>query len=259
MPQLNPLDWGPQLIWLLITFGVLYLLMVNVALPRIGSVIEARADRIAKDLAEADRLRRQTEEAIAAYEQALAEAKQKAHAIVEEGRAKLKAETRRRARPSRCRPRQAWRRGRDAHRSGQGFRHARRERCRRRRGGGHRAPADRHRAAPRPRSIRRSRPRGKSNAMEFLLEPEFWVAISFFLFVGLLLYFGVHKKLATVLDARAASIAKELDEAKRLRDEAEKVLADYRRKQGDARRKPRRSSTSPPRRPRSSRPRRAAR
>jgi F-type H+-transporting ATPase subunit b len=93
MPQLNPLDWGPQLVWLLLTFGVLYLLMVYVALPRIGSVIEARADRIKNDLAEADRLRRQTEEAIAAYEQALAEAKQKAHAIVEEGRAKLKEET----------------------------------------------------------------------------------------------------------------------------------------------------------------------
>ena len=93
MPQLNPLDWGPQLIWLLITFGILYVLMLKVALPRIGSVLEARADRIAKDLAEADRLRRQTEEAIAAYEQTLAEAKQKAHAIIDEGRAKLKAES----------------------------------------------------------------------------------------------------------------------------------------------------------------------
>jgi F-type H+-transporting ATPase subunit b len=93
MPQLNPLEWAPQLIWLLITFGILYLLMVKVALPRIGSVIEARADHIAKDLATADKLRRETEEAIAAYEQALAEAKQKAHAIVEDGRAKLKAET----------------------------------------------------------------------------------------------------------------------------------------------------------------------
>ncbi len=93
MPQLNPLDWAPQLIWLLITFGILYLLMVKVALPRIGSVLEARADKIAKDLAEADRLRRQTEEAIAAYEQTLAEAKQKAHAIIDEGRAKLKAES----------------------------------------------------------------------------------------------------------------------------------------------------------------------
>ncbi len=92
MPQLNPLDWGPQLLWLLITFGILYLLMVYVALPRIGSVIEARAARIANDLATADKLRRQTEEAIAAYEQALAEARQKAHAIVEEGRTKLKAE-----------------------------------------------------------------------------------------------------------------------------------------------------------------------
>jgi F-type H+-transporting ATPase subunit b len=93
MPQLNPLDWAPQLIWLLITFGILYLLMVYVALPRIGAVIDARAAHIAKDLATADKLRRETEEAIAAYEQALAEAKQKAHAIVEEGRAKLKAET----------------------------------------------------------------------------------------------------------------------------------------------------------------------
>ena len=93
MPQLNPLDWVPQLIWLLVTFGTLYLLMVYVALPRIGSVIEARAARIAKDLAQADKFRRETEEAIAAYEQALAEAKQKAHAIIEEGRAKLKAET----------------------------------------------------------------------------------------------------------------------------------------------------------------------
>jgi F-type H+-transporting ATPase subunit b len=93
MPQLVAEDWAPQLIWLVLTFGLLYLLMVYVALPRIGGVIEKRASHIASDLAAADRLRRETEEAIAAYEQALAEAKQKAHAIVEDGRAKLKAET----------------------------------------------------------------------------------------------------------------------------------------------------------------------
>jgi F-type H+-transporting ATPase subunit b len=92
MPQLNPLDWGPQLIWLAITFGILYLLMVKVALPRIGGVIDARAAHIAKDLAAADKLRRETEEAIAAYEQALAEAKQTAHAIIDAGRTKLKEE-----------------------------------------------------------------------------------------------------------------------------------------------------------------------
>jgi F-type H+-transporting ATPase subunit b len=92
MPQLNPLDWAPQIIWLIITFSILYLLMVKVVLPRIGGVIDARAAHIANDLSQADKLRRQTEEAIAAYEQSLAEAKQKAHAIIDAGRTKLKAE-----------------------------------------------------------------------------------------------------------------------------------------------------------------------
>lgn len=70
--------------------------------------------------------------------------------------------------------------------------------------------------------------------MEFIFEPEFWVAVSFLIFLGLVLYLGVHKKLAAALDARAAAIAKELAEAKRLREEAEKVLADYKRKEDDA-------------------------
>ena len=71
-------------------------------------------------------------------------------------------------------------------------------------------------------------------SMEFIYEPEFWVAVSFFIFLGVLFYFGVHKKFASLLDARAALISKELEEARRLRDEAEKVLADYRRKEGEA-------------------------
>jgi len=92
MPQLNPLDWGPQLIWLVLTFGILYVLMKRIALPRIGSVLQARRARISGDLEAAERLHRETQEAIAAYEQALAEAKQKAHAIADQGRAKIKAE-----------------------------------------------------------------------------------------------------------------------------------------------------------------------
>jgi F-type H+-transporting ATPase subunit b len=92
MPQLNPLDWGPQLIWLVLTFGILYVLMKRIALPRIGSVLQARQARISGDLEAAERLHRETQEAIAAYEQALAEAKQRAHGIADQGRAKLKAE-----------------------------------------------------------------------------------------------------------------------------------------------------------------------
>ena len=69
--------------------------------------------------------------------------------------------------------------------------------------------------------------------MEFIYEPEFWVAVSFFIFIGVLVYFGVHMKVVSALDARALLIRKELKEARRLREEAEKVLADYQRKLGD--------------------------
>ncbi len=92
MPQLNPLDWAPQLIWLAITFGILYLLMKQVALPKIGSVLEMRRERIASDLEAAEKFRRETQEAIAAYEQALAEARGRAHAIAQEARDRLKDE-----------------------------------------------------------------------------------------------------------------------------------------------------------------------
>ena len=61
--------------------------------------------------------------------------------------------------------------------------------------------------------------------MEFITEPEFWVAVSFFIFVGVVLYFGVHKKVAAALDACAVLISKELEEARRLRNEAVPVIA----------------------------------
>ena len=70
--------------------------------------------------------------------------------------------------------------------------------------------------------------------MDFLATPDFWVAVSFILFFVLLAYFGLHKKVGAALDARAAAIAKEIDEAKALRDEAESVLSDYRKKQSNA-------------------------
>jgi F-type H+-transporting ATPase subunit b len=70
--------------------------------------------------------------------------------------------------------------------------------------------------------------------MELLATPEFWVAVSFLLFIGVLVYFRVFNKLGELLDRRAALIAKELEEARRLRDEAQQVLADYRKKEQEA-------------------------
>ena len=54
--------------------------------------------------------------------------------------------------------------------------------------------------------------------MELLLEAEFWVAVAFVIFVLILLKLGVHKKAVTALDTRAARIASDLDEARKLRD-----------------------------------------
>ena len=69
-----------------------------------------------------------------------------------------------------------------------------------------------------------------------MFEAEFWVAVAFLLFVLILFYVGAHKKIIDVLDARTAKIKADLDEAARLRDEAGKLLADYKRKQGEAER-----------------------
>ena len=63
-----------------------------------------------------------------------------------------------------------------------------------------------------------------------LLEAEFWVALGFFLFIGVLAYFGVPQKMLAALDSRGERIKAELDDARRLRDEAEALLAEYKRK-----------------------------
>ena len=66
-----------------------------------------------------------------------------------------------------------------------------------------------------------------------LASAEFWVAVAFVIFVGVLLRFG-WKRAMTALDRRAANIRNELDEATRLREEAQELLATYRRRQQDA-------------------------
>ena len=71
---------------------------------------------------------------------------------------------------------------------------------------------------------------------QMIQEPEFWVAVAFVLFLGVLVYAGVHKTIIDALDQRTDRIKAELDEARRLRDEAGKLLAEYQRKQREAER-----------------------
>lgn len=92
LPQLDPSWWPSQLFWLAFTFGVLYWAMAARFLPAIAGAIEERRDRIADDLDQANELKRQAEEAEAAYNKALADAKAKAQAIAADRRAAVDEE-----------------------------------------------------------------------------------------------------------------------------------------------------------------------
>jgi F-type H+-transporting ATPase subunit b len=92
MPQLDVTTWVPQLVWLAITFIVLYLLMAKLALPRVGNIIAARRERIDGDLEKASALKAEAEAVIAAYERALSAARQSAQGILRETTEKFAAE-----------------------------------------------------------------------------------------------------------------------------------------------------------------------
>ena len=67
-------------------------------------------------------------------------------------------------------------------------------------------------------------------------EPETWVAIAFILLMGLFGYLGVHRTVLKALDNRSARIKSELDDARRLKEEAAKVLEEYKARRASAER-----------------------
>src|SRR5690242_21056167 len=75
-----------QLIWLAVFFIALYVMMSRLVIPRIGGISAARENHIADDLAEAGRLETKSDEALADYEKALADARNRAHAMANETR-----------------------------------------------------------------------------------------------------------------------------------------------------------------------------
>ena len=92
MPQLQPDDFAPQLIWLAIIFATLFFILSRQALPQIGKVLDERKSRISGDLESAREAQRQSEMAMERYEAEIAAAKSKGQGVVRAGREKLEGE-----------------------------------------------------------------------------------------------------------------------------------------------------------------------
>jgi F-type H+-transporting ATPase subunit b len=91
-PPFDPTFFPSQLFWLFLSFGLFYLFMSRVVLPRIGEIIETRRDRIAHDLDEANVMKAEADAALAAYEQSLSRARNNASDIGSKARDTAKAE-----------------------------------------------------------------------------------------------------------------------------------------------------------------------
>jgi F-type H+-transporting ATPase subunit b len=70
-------------------------------------------------------------------------------------------------------------------------------------------------------------------------EPEFWVAVAFVILIGVFVYYGIHRTVLTTLDHRSDRIKAELDDARRLKDEAAKLLGEYQARHASAEREAR--------------------
>ena len=96
-PPFQKDTFASQLVSLLVAFVALYLIVSRIALPRVGGVIDARQNAIEGDLAEAQKLKDESDAALKAYESELAAARSRAQAIGTETREKLNAAVRGRA------------------------------------------------------------------------------------------------------------------------------------------------------------------
>lgn len=92
MPQLEFSTYASQLVWLTITFLVLYIYLARSALPKVTDILEERASRISNDLEQAGTLRKEAEKLEQSYEKLLAEARAEASRSMSEAREALNRE-----------------------------------------------------------------------------------------------------------------------------------------------------------------------
>ncbi len=82
MPQFDPTTFASQLFWLIVTFGLLFVLASRVLLPRIAGILEARQEKIDDDLDRAAAVKAEAETVLAAYEKTMADGKAEAQGLL---------------------------------------------------------------------------------------------------------------------------------------------------------------------------------
>ncbi|MCL4169642.1 UNVERIFIED_CONTAM: hypothetical protein GTU68_006926, partial [Idotea baltica] len=92
MPQLDFSTFPNQIFWLVVTLIVIYFILSRVALPRIGAVLAERQGTITNDIAAAEELKQRAQEAEAAYDKALVDARAQAGKIVADAKADIQAD-----------------------------------------------------------------------------------------------------------------------------------------------------------------------
>jgi len=92
MPQLEFSDYPPQVVWLVITFALLYFLLTKIALPSIARTLKERDGHLQGDIERAEKLKSEAEAALAAYRKAISEARLQAQAAIKETAEAMAAE-----------------------------------------------------------------------------------------------------------------------------------------------------------------------
>ena len=89
MPQLNPEFWISQIFWLIITFGILFIILTKVILPKISDNLETRKSQILENIEIADRQKEESQKKINEYEKIILDSKVKAKNYFNEAREKI--------------------------------------------------------------------------------------------------------------------------------------------------------------------------
>ena len=88
MPQLNPEFWISQIFWLTLTFGILYIILSKLILPKISDNLESRKSQILENVEAADKQRQNSEEKLREYEEIVSKSKMEAKSIFNQAREK---------------------------------------------------------------------------------------------------------------------------------------------------------------------------